>query len=77
MWVPTVFTKNRDRLIEGNITDAFLQAILQVADTHDLLSYEHLTVDGTLLKAAASQKNFRPKDDSSARHRMAIRRIRP
>lgn len=65
VWVPTVFTKNRDRLIEGNIADAFLQEILKTANTHGLLSHEHFTVDGTLLDAWASQKSFRPKADPS------------
>ena len=63
VWVPTVFTKNRDRLLEGNIADAFLQEVLKAADTRGLLSHEHFTVDGTLLEAWASQKSFRPKDD--------------
>lgn len=63
VWVPTVFTKNRERLLEGNIADAFLHAVLKAADTRGLLSHEHFTVDGTLLEAWASQKSFRPKDD--------------
>jgi len=63
VWVPTVFTKHRDRLLEGNIAEAFLQAVLQTADRRGLLSHEHFTVDGTLLEAWASQKSFRPKDD--------------
>jgi transposase len=63
VWVPTVFTKNRDRLIEANIADAFLQEVLTAADARALLSHEHFTVDGTLLEAWASQKSFRPKDD--------------
>ena len=63
VWVPTVFTKNRDRLLAGNIADAFLQEVLKAADTRGLLSHEHFTVDGTLLEAWASQKSFRPKDD--------------
>jgi transposase len=65
VWVPTVFTKNRDRLIDGNIADAFLQEILKAADQRGLLSHEHFTVDGTLLEAWASQKSFRRKDDPS------------
>ena len=65
VWVPTVFTKNRDRLLEANIAEAFLQEVLKAADTRGLLSHEHFTVDGTLLEAAASQKSFRPKDDPS------------
>lgn len=63
VWVPTVFTKNRDRLLEGNIADAFLNEVLKAADARGLLSHEHFTVDGTLLEAWASQKSFRPKDD--------------
>jgi transposase len=63
VWVPTVFTKNRDRLIAGNIADAFLHEILKAADARGLLSHEHFTVDGTLLEAWASQKSFRRKDD--------------
>ena len=65
VWVPTVFTKNRDRLLEANIAEAFLQEVLKAADTRGLLSHEHFTVDGTLVEAAASQKSFRPKDDPS------------
>ena len=63
VWVPTVFTKNRDRLVEGNIADAFLHEILKAANARGLLSHEHFTVDGTLLDAWASQKSFRRKDD--------------
>jgi len=63
VWVPTVFTKNRDRLLEGNIAEAFLQEVLKAANTRGLLSHEHFTVDGTLLEAWASQKSVRPKDD--------------
>ena len=63
VWVPTVFTKNRDRLLDGNIAEAFLQEVLKAAEQRGLLSHEHFTVDGTLLEAWASQKSFRPKDD--------------
>ena len=65
VWVPTVFTKNRDRLLEGNIAEAFFNAVLGLANQHALLSHEHFTVDGTLLEAWASHKSFRPKDDPS------------
>jgi hypothetical protein len=58
----TVFTKNRDRLEEGNIAEAFLQEVLKTADQRGLLSHEHFTVDGTLLDAWAGQKSFRRKD---------------
>ena len=65
VWVPTVFSKNRDRLIEGQIADAFMQEVLKAADERRLLSHEHFTVDGTLLEAWASHKSVRPKDDPS------------
>ena len=62
VWVPTVFTKNRDRLLAGNIADALLHEVLRAAQAQGLLSHEHFTVDGTLLDAWASHKSFRPKD---------------
>ena len=62
VWAPTTFTKNRDRLLEGDIAAAFFDAVLIHADTERLLSDEHFTVDGTLLEAWASQKSFRPRD---------------
>ena len=64
VWVPTVFTKNRDRLLAGNIADALLHEVLRVAQAKGLLSQEHFTVDGTLLDAWASHKSFRPKDEA-------------
>jgi transposase len=63
VWAPTTFTKNRDRLLDGDIAAAFFDAVLMHADTKRLLSHEHFTVDGTLLEAWASQKSFRPRDD--------------
>ena len=62
VWVPTVFTKNRDRLLEGEIAAAFFDRVLAQARKHHLLSAEHFTVDGTLIEAWASQKSFRPKE---------------
>jgi transposase len=62
IWDATVFTKNRQRLLEGDLADAFFQAVLQQARTLDLLSSEHFTVDGTLLEAWAGQKSFRRAD---------------
>jgi IS5 family transposase len=62
VWSPTTFTKNRDRLLAGDIAVAFFEAVLIHADTARLLSDEHFTVDGTLLEAWASQKSFRPRD---------------
>ena len=51
VWSPTTFTKNRDRLLDGDIAAAFFDAVLLHADSAHLLSDEHFTVDGTLLKA--------------------------
>jgi transposase len=64
VWSPTTFTKNRDRLLDGDIAAAFFEAVLLHADTERLLSDEHFTVDGTLLEAWASHKSFRPRDES-------------
>src|SRR5215510_15075974 len=62
VWAPTTFTKNRDRLLDGDIAAVFFDAVLLHAETARLLSDEHFTVDGTLLEAWASQKSFRPRD---------------
>ena len=62
VWSPTTFTKNRDRLLTGDIAAAFFEAVLLHADTERLLSDEHFTVDGTLLEAWVSHKSFRPRD---------------
>jgi transposase len=63
VWTPTTFTKNRDRLLEGDIAGAFFQDVLAQARGARLLSDEHFTVDGTLLEACASLKSFRRKGD--------------
>src|SRR4051812_39237367 len=63
VWSPTTFTKNRDRLLRGDIAQAFFEAVRLHADSERLLSDEHFTVDGTLLEAWASHKSVRPKDD--------------
>ena len=62
VWDVTVFTKNRDRLLEGDIACGFLAAILADPAVKPLLSTEHFSVDGTLIEAWASMKSFRPKD---------------
>src|SRR3984885_10887102 len=62
VWVPTVFSKNRDRLLEGDIAAAFMTAGLNLPQVKALLSDEHFSVDGTLIKAWASMKSFRRKD---------------
>jgi transposase len=61
VWVPTTFTKNRDRLLEGDVARAFFEAVLEQARDRGLLSSEHFSVDGTLIEAWASHKSFRPK----------------
>jgi transposase len=62
IWSPTTFSKNRDRLLEGEIAAAFFAAVVEQAREAGLLSDEHFTVDGTLLEAWASLKSFRRKD---------------
>ncbi len=64
VWHPTVFTKNRDRLLEADVAREFLAALLALRQVKRLLSDEHFTVDGTLIDAWASMKSFRPKDGS-------------
>jgi transposase len=65
VWVPTVFSKNRDRLLTTDIARQFLAAILADKAVKPLLSDEHFSVDGTLIKAWASMKSFQPKEVTS------------
>ena len=65
VWVPTVFSKNRDRLLEGDIAEKFFAQVLSQARAADLLSDEHFSVDGTLIEAWASHKSFQRKDRST------------
>jgi transposase len=62
VWHPTVFTKNRDRLLEGAVSEQFFSLIVTQARRKKLLSDEHFTVDGTLIEAWAGQKSFQRKD---------------
>ena len=64
VWHPTVFTHNRDRLLETDVAREFLAALLALPQVSKLLSNEHFSVDGTLIDAWASMKSFRPKDGS-------------
>jgi transposase len=64
VWHPTVFTHNRDRLIEAAVAREFLVALLALPQVKKLLSSEHFSVDGTLIDAWASMKSFRPRDGS-------------
>src|SRR5437773_4462881 len=64
VWVPTVFSKNRERLLAGEIAAEFFDAVLEVARSKELLSDEHFTVDGTLVEGWASLKSFQPKEQT-------------
>lgn len=64
IWHPTVFTHNRDRLLEADVARAFLSGLMALRPVKRLLSSDHFSVDGTLIAAWASLKSFRPKDGS-------------
>jgi transposase len=64
VWDHSVFSKNRDRLLENAVVEAFFTEVMRLADAKGLLSKEHFSVDGTLIQAWASHKSFRPKDGS-------------
>jgi transposase len=64
VWVPTTFTKNRDRLLKHEISRKFFDQVLGQARGGGLLSDEHFTLDATLLEAWASHKSFKRKDDT-------------
>lgn len=64
VWDATVFCKNRDRLLDGDIARKFMTTVLNLPEVHELLSSEHFSVDGTLIEAWASMKSFVPKDGS-------------
>lgn len=68
VWVPTVFTKNRDRLLTTDMSRKVMAAILAHPEVKPLLSDEHFSVDGTLVKAWASMKSFQPKESSAPPH---------
>src|SRR3989304_3470674 len=61
IWDFTVFSKNRERLLEAEVAQAFFQEIGELAREKGLLSDEHFTVDGTLIEAWAGQKSFKPR----------------
>jgi transposase len=64
VWDATVFSKNRERLLAGDIAQRFLSEVVLRAQQRGLTSDEHFSVDGTLIEAWASQKSFRPKEGS-------------
>ena len=63
VWDATVFSKNRDRLLEADVAKLFLQQVVEQARAQGFTSDEHFTVDGTLLEAWAGTKSFRPKEE--------------
>src|SRR3972149_611280 len=65
VWDHSVFSKNRDRLLEHEVIESFFTEVMTLADKRNLLSKEHFSVDGTLIQAWASHKSFRPKDGSN------------
>jgi IS5 family transposase len=66
VWDVTVFTKNRERLISGAVSQKLLESVLMEAREHELLSDEHFTVDGTLIQAWAAARSFKEKSDPPA-----------
>jgi transposase len=62
VWDHSVFSKNRDRLLDNEVVERFFGEIMKAADAKGWLSKEHFSVDGTLIQAWASQKSFKPKD---------------
>lgn len=66
VWDASTFSKNRDRLLNGDIAAQFLAAILARPQVKRLLSSDHFSVDGTLIEAWCSMKSFRPKDEAGA-----------
>ena len=66
-WDHSVFSKNRDRLLDGDIAAKFLSAVLAQLTVKKLLSTDHFSVDGTLIEAWASMKSVKPKDGSGER----------
>ena len=66
VWDHSVFSKNRDRLLEGDIANGFFEKVLDLARAEDWLSDEHFTVDGTLIEAWAGQKSFKKRDEVSS-----------
>jgi transposase len=67
LWNETVFSKNRERLLTGEIADIFFNKVIELAEKHKLISNDHFTVDGTLVEAWASLKSFQPKDGEDKR----------
>ena len=65
VWDVTVFTKNRERLLKGDVSQLFLKAVVEEAEAMKLLSNEHFTVDGTVIQAWAGHKSFKKKEGTN------------
>ena len=63
VWYHSTFTKNRDRLLKGEVAHKFFVRVLEQSRAADLLSKEHFSVDGTLIEVLASLKSYRPKGE--------------
>ena len=77
VWDHSTFSKNRDRLLDGDIAARFLSAILVQPRVRRLLSSDHFSVDGTLVEAWASMKSFRPRDELGRAATMMAGATRP
>ena len=73
VWDATVFCKNRDRLLDGDIAAKFMTSVLNLPGVRNLLSSDHFSVDGTLIEAWAGMKSFVPKDEGANRRQIAVR----
>ncbi len=69
IWDVTVFTKNRERLMRGEVSERLLRAVVEQARAAQMLSEEHFTVDGTLIQAWAGRRSFHPKPDPPDKER--------
>ena len=77
VWDATVFCKNRDRLLDGDIAAKFMTSVLNLPMVRDLLSSDHFSVDGTLIEAWASMKSFVPRMRAANRRQIAARIAAP
>jgi len=69
IWDETVFSKNRERLLKGEIADRLFEKVIALANRKNLISNDHFTVDGTLVEAWASLKSFQKKDTKKKNHK--------
>ena len=67
IWDVTVYTKNRERLMEGEVSQHLLEAVVEQARQEQLLSEDHFTVDGTLIQSWANRRSFQPKDPATVK----------